>query len=73
MSKMYAFVEFERKRQAQKCYDKANGLVVDEHRILVDWEFGRTLKNWVPRRLGQFTNQENIFSVFILVSLDQLM
>ena len=57
MSKMYAFVEFERSRQAERCYDQANGLVIDEHKILVDWEFGRTLKNWVPRRMGQSVDE----------------
>ena len=38
------------------CYlvamDRANGRKVDGRRVVVDYERGRTKKEWVPRRLG---------------------
>lgn len=32
--------------------DRANGRKVDGRRVVVDYERGRTKKEWVPRRLG---------------------
>ena len=29
-----------------------DGRKIDQHRIIVDRELGRTKKTWVPRRLG---------------------
>jgi U11/U12 small nuclear ribonucleoprotein SNRNP35 len=51
-SKGYAFVTFERTKAAEDAYRRANGMYVDGRRILVDYERGRVMKGWVPRRLG---------------------
>ncbi|CAG0913808.1 unnamed protein product [Notodromas monacha] len=54
MSKMYAMVEFETRADAKECYKRAHESIIDDRRVIVDWEFGRTLKGWVPRRLGEY-------------------
>ena len=51
-SKCYAFIEFERENDMLYAYSKADKLAVDDKEISVDYEHERTLKNWVPRRLG---------------------
>jgi U1 small nuclear ribonucleoprotein 70kDa len=33
-------------------YKKADGKKIDDRRVQVDVERGRTVKNWRPRRLG---------------------
>ncbi|EDV28681.1 uncharacterized protein TRIADDRAFT_51837 [Trichoplax adhaerens] len=50
--KGYAFVEFEHERDMKAAYKYADGKKVDGRRILVDVERSRTVKNWLPRRLG---------------------
>lgn len=50
-SRGYAFVEFKHGRHAQRFYD-ASGMKIDGKRILVDYECGRTDKEWLPKRLG---------------------
>ncbi|XP_054162424.1 U11/U12 small nuclear ribonucleoprotein 35 kDa protein-like [Oppia nitens] len=52
LSKGYAFVEFKHRSTAQEVYRKANNELIDGRRILVDFEVGRTLNGWKPRRLG---------------------
>ncbi|CAO3692554.1 unnamed protein product [Umbelopsis ramanniana] len=52
ISKGYAFVTFERTMAAEDAYRRANGMYVDGRRVLVDYERGRVMKGWVPRRLG---------------------
>jgi U11/U12 small nuclear ribonucleoprotein SNRNP35 len=52
LSEGYGFVTFERTFAAQDAYKDAHRRVLDDHRILVDYEQGRTLKGWIPRRLG---------------------
>ncbi|XP_028906640.1 U11/U12 small nuclear ribonucleoprotein 35 kDa protein isoform X2 [Ornithorhynchus anatinus] len=51
-SKGYAFIEYKEERSLLKAYRDANGLVIDQHEIFVDYELERTLKGWIPRRLG---------------------
>ncbi|XP_043835814.1 U11/U12 small nuclear ribonucleoprotein 35 kDa protein [Dromiciops gliroides] len=51
-SKRYAFIEYREERSLLKAYRDANGLVIDQHEIFVDYELERILKGWIPRRLG---------------------
>lgn len=51
-SKRYAFVEYKERNDAVKAYNNANKVILDERRILVDYELERVLKGWKPRRLG---------------------
>ncbi|KAA6393788.1 MAG: putative U1 small nuclear ribonucleoprotein 70 kDa [Streblomastix strix] len=50
--KGYAFVEYERKDDAEKAYRQANGIEIDKRRVVVDKERGRIRSSWRPRRLG---------------------
>lgn len=51
-SKRYAFVEFKEERALTRARREANKLLVDQHEVFVDFEQERTLRGWVPRRLG---------------------
>ncbi|KAM4620264.1 U11/U12 small nuclear ribonucleoprotein 35 kDa protein [Polymixia lowei] len=51
-SKGYAFIEYKEERSIVRARRDANKLVVDQHELFVDFEQERTLKGWVPRRLG---------------------
>lgn len=51
-SKQYAFVEYKEERSVVRARRDANKLVVDQQEVFVDFEQERTLKGWVPRRLG---------------------
>ncbi|XP_026183656.1 U11/U12 small nuclear ribonucleoprotein 35 kDa protein [Mastacembelus armatus] len=51
-SKGYAFIEYKEERALVRARRDANKLVVDQHELFVDFEQERTLKGWVPRRLG---------------------
>eukprot|EP01084_Bolivina_argentea_P206281 352225_1 len=48
----YAFIEFERDEDMRQAYKQADGRKIDGHRVLVDVERGRTVRNWRPRRFG---------------------
>uniref|UniRef100_A0A0K0EZA6 U1 small nuclear ribonucleoprotein 70 kDa n=1 Tax=Strongyloides venezuelensis TaxID=75913 RepID=A0A0K0EZA6_STRVS len=48
----YAFIEYSRKSEMSCAYKEADGIKIDGRRILVDYERGRTRKDWLPRRLG---------------------
>jgi U1 small nuclear ribonucleoprotein len=48
----YAFVEFEDERDMKTAYKQADGQKIEDRRIVVDVERGRTVKGWAPRRLG---------------------
>ncbi|KAI9302730.1 U11/U12 small nuclear ribonucleoprotein 35 kDa protein [Cunninghamella echinulata] len=52
LSEGYGFITFERSYACQEAYKRANQRILDDHRILVDYELGRTMKGWIPRRLG---------------------
>ncbi|KAG2471349.1 U11/U12 small nuclear ribonucleoprotein 35 kDa protein [Polypterus senegalus] len=51
-SKGYAFIEYNEERSLLRAHRDANKLVVDQHELFVDFELERTLKGWIPRRLG---------------------
>lgn len=51
-SRGYAFVTFMRERDADYAIHKAQDRRIDNRRILVDRELGRTKRSWFPRRLG---------------------
>uniref|UniRef100_A0A0N5BL01 U1 small nuclear ribonucleoprotein 70 kDa n=1 Tax=Strongyloides papillosus TaxID=174720 RepID=A0A0N5BL01_STREA len=48
----YAFIEYSRKSEMSQAYKEADGIKIDGVRVLVDYERGRTRKDWLPRRLG---------------------
>ncbi|PSC67088.1 U1 small nuclear ribonucleo 70 kDa-like, partial [Micractinium conductrix] len=48
----YAFVEFEHKNDMKQAYKMADGRKIENKRVLVDVERGRTVPTWRPRRLG---------------------
>merc|ERR1712066_925862 len=48
----YCFIEFEHERDMHSAYKRADGKKLDGRRVLVDVERGRTVKGWLPRRLG---------------------
>ena len=51
-SKRYAFIEYKEERSITRARREANKLVVDQNELFVDFEQERTLKGWIPRRLG---------------------
>jgi len=48
----YAFIEFEQEKDMHSAYKHADGKKIDGRRVLVDVERSRTVKGWLPRRLG---------------------
>jgi U1 small nuclear ribonucleoprotein len=58
----YAFIEYESERDFQSTFflkcnplvalERGNGRKVDGERVIVDYERGRTNKDWLPRKLG---------------------
>jgi len=48
----YAFIEYESEKDMHSSYKHADGNKIDGRRVLVDVERGRTVKGWLPRRLG---------------------
>lgn len=48
----YAFIEYEHERDMRSVYKHADGKKIDGRRVLVDVERARTVKGWLPRRLG---------------------
>lgn len=48
----YAFIEFENESDLRKAYIEADYMKIHNRRIVVDVERGRTVKGWLPRRLG---------------------
>ncbi|XP_047333832.1 U1 small nuclear ribonucleoprotein 70 kDa [Impatiens glandulifera] len=48
----YAFVEYVHTRDMKAAYKQTDGSKIDNRRVLVDVERGRTVPNWRPRRLG---------------------
>ena len=48
----YAFVEYENEESVRTAYKRAEGRSLLGKRIRVDVERGRTVANWLPRRLG---------------------
>ena len=52
VSKRYAFVEYKEERSIVRACREASKLVLDQNELFVDFEQERTLRGWVPRRLG---------------------
>ncbi|KAL7066530.1 RNA recognition motif family protein [Cryptosporidium serpentis] len=50
-SKGYAFIEYESESSLKEAYRYSNK-VIDGRKVIVDVERGRTVENWLPRRLG---------------------
>ncbi|XP_026468496.1 U1 small nuclear ribonucleoprotein 70 kDa-like [Ctenocephalides felis] len=48
----YSFIEYEHERDMHSAYKHADGKKIDGRRVLVDVERARTVKGWLPRRLG---------------------
>ena len=51
-SRCYAFIEYVKSSAASRAERDANKMILDEKEIFVDFEHERTLKGWIPRRLG---------------------
>lgn len=51
-SKRYAFIEYETFTMALDAYKYGRSLIINNTEIFVDFECGRTLPGWKPRRLG---------------------
>lgn len=52
LSKCYAFIEFKHRSDAKTAYQEMNQYTIDNCKILVDYEHGRVMPGWKPRRLG---------------------
>ncbi|OBZ90305.1 U11/U12 small nuclear ribonucleoprotein [Choanephora cucurbitarum] len=52
ISQGYGFVTFTKDKYTKDAYRHANKTTLDHHIILVDYERSRTMKGWIPRRLG---------------------
>jgi len=50
--KGYCFIEFEHEKDMHCAYKHADGKKLDGRRVLVDVERARTVRGWLPRRLG---------------------
>jgi len=48
----YAFVEFEKHKDFKFAYQNANGRRIGKSNVIVDYERGRTVSHWKPKRLG---------------------
>lgn len=51
-SRGYGFILFKHELDAKNAHLKANRLEINNRKIVVDIERGRTVKNWKPQRLG---------------------
>ena len=51
-SRCYAFIEYVKSSAASRAERSADKMILDEKEIFVDFECERTLKGWIPRRLG---------------------
>ncbi|KAI8997605.1 small nuclear ribonucleoprotein 35 [Pilobolus umbonatus] len=52
ISEGYGFVTYKSLRSTEDAYKRCNGVILDDHAILVDYERSRLMKGWIPRRLG---------------------
>ncbi|KAK9468532.1 hypothetical protein V1512DRAFT_107321 [Lipomyces arxii] len=51
-SRGYAFIVFSRETDMRAAYKEMNGARINNRRIVIDVERGRTVKTWKPTRLG---------------------
>jgi U1 small nuclear ribonucleoprotein len=54
-------------------YKHGDGKKIDGRRVLVDVERGRTVKGWLPRRLGMFFHISYVLLLFINLSSIELL
>lgn len=59
-SRGYAFIEYEDERDLKDAYKHADGIKIDGRNVLVDVERGRTVPEWLPRRLGGGKGPERV-------------
>jgi len=52
LSKRYAFIEYQTFKMALNTYVRCKKLVLKNSEVFVDFECGRLLPGWKPRRLG---------------------
>lgn len=52
LSKKYAFIEYETSEMALNAYLQCKSVIIKNSEIFVDFECGRLLPGWKPRRLG---------------------
>lgn len=48
----YAFIEFASERDMKDAYKYSNNMYIDGRHLTVDFEKGRTVEGWIPRRFG---------------------
>ena len=51
-SKGYCFLEFKHFSDCKRAFYKTQGMLLENQRIIVDYERERLQKNWKPRRMG---------------------
>lgn len=51
-SRGYAFIQYESENGLRNAFQRADGMRLEGRRIVVDVERGRTVRDWLPRRLG---------------------
>lgn len=59
----YAFVEMKNEEQAHRAVRRLNDTQLNGCKIFVDFECGRSMKGWKPRRLGKLDNIDDITSI----------
>ncbi|RDD45468.1 U11/U12 small nuclear ribonucleoprotein 35 kDa protein [Trichoplax sp. H2] len=52
ISRRYAFIEFCDDKSYDVAFHDANKMMIDSSEIIVEHEYERKLKGWIPRRLG---------------------
>lgn len=52
ISQGYGFVEMKSEEEARRALRRITNATLKGHKIFIDYECGRTLKGWKPRRLG---------------------
>ncbi|XP_050144358.1 U11/U12 small nuclear ribonucleoprotein 35 kDa protein-like isoform X2 [Malus sylvestris] len=48
----YAFVEYETEREMQRAYKEAHHSLIDDSKVIVDYNRQQLMPGWIPRRLG---------------------
>jgi U1 small nuclear ribonucleoprotein len=62
----YAFVEYNRENDMKLAFKQADGRRIENRRVVVDAERGRTVTNWRPRRLGGGLGQTRVVGLYKL-------
>lgn len=52
-SRGYCFIEFEHKKDMVQAYKSSDYIKMDGRRLIVDFERGRTMLNFIPRKYGK--------------------